>query len=101
MSDSEDELFDVLRAVHDEESFRQFLLALRDDRKRSIAAERETPSDPFGPEAGGWENITLEQFFDSAATWAKASVNGTGGYPRTENPWRRCADILYMGKIYE
>ncbi|MEA2709359.1 MAG: hypothetical protein QOF78_1960 [Phycisphaerales bacterium] len=101
MSQENDELFDALESVHDEESFRQFLLALRDDRERSVAQEKGTPSSPFGPDAGGWENTTIERFFDTAAAWAKVSVNGTAGYTKSENPWRRCADILYMGKIYE
>jgi hypothetical protein len=101
MSQDEDELWQVLQSVHDEESFRQFLLALRDDRERSVAQEKEAPSSPLGPEAGGWENTTIERFFEHAAAWAKESVNGTGGYTKPDNPWQRCADILYAGKIYE
>jgi hypothetical protein len=69
MSQNQDELFKALDAVRDEESFLQFLLALRDDRE--------------------------------AVRWARDSVNGNSFYKRPENPWRRCADILFAAKGYE
>jgi len=100
MSHDENELWEVLQSVHDEESFLQFLLALRDDREASIEREKVNPSPPFGPEAGGWENTTIEVFCDAAVAWARSSAHGTR-YKRPDNPWRRCADILYAGKIYE
>jgi hypothetical protein len=92
----EDELFDVLESVHDEGTFLQFLLALRDDREASIAQEKVSPSSPFGPDAREWENTTIERFFDAAVEWARASKNGLplAGYVPPSNPWRRCADIL-------
>jgi hypothetical protein len=103
MSQDEDELFNVLEAVQDEESFLQFLLALRDDREASIAQEKLTPSAPYGPEARGWENPTVERFFDAAVTWARASKKELplANYVPSSNPWKRCADILFAGKIYE
>jgi hypothetical protein len=103
MPQNENELADALDAVHDEETFLQFLLALRDDREASLLDETRKPSSPFGPDARGWENTTIERFFDAAVTWARASENGLppAEYVRPSNPWRRCADILYTGKIYE
>ena len=96
-----DELSEALEAVHDEASFLQFLLALRDDREASIEQEKVTPSSPYGPDARGWENTTIERFFDTAVRWARDSVNGTPFYKRPDNPWRRCADILFAAISYE
>jgi hypothetical protein len=101
MSQNEDALFQAREAVHDEETFLQFLLALRDDREAAVAQEKVAPSSPFGPGAGGWENTTIERFLDTAVRWARDSVNGNPFYKKPDNPWRRFADILYAAKIYE
>lgn len=101
MSQDDDMLFQALELVHDEETFLQFLLALRDDREASIALEQHAPSSPFGPDAGGWENTTIERFFDTAVRYARDSVNGNPFYEKPNNDWRRCADILFGAKGYE
>lgn len=101
MSQDKNEVFEVLQSVRDEETFLQFLLALRDDREASIALEKISPSPPYGPEAREWENTTIERFFDTAVRWARDSVNGNPFYTKPDNPWRRCADILYAAKGYE
>lgn len=101
MSRDDDELYAVLKAVCDEETFLQFLLALRDDREASILLENRSPSSPYSPDAGGWENTTIERFFDTAVRYAQDSVNGNPFYTKPDNPWRRCADILYGAKGYE
>jgi hypothetical protein len=101
MSQDEDELLMTLQSVRDEETFLQFLLALRDDREASTALEKISPSSPYGPEARGWENTTIERFLDTAVRWARDSVNGNPFYTKPDNPWRRCADILYAAKGYE
>jgi hypothetical protein len=98
-----DDLIAALDSVHDEATFLEFLLALRDSREASIARENESPSSPYGPDAGGWENTTIERFFDAAVRWARTSSNGLplAGYELPSNPWRRCADILYAAIGYE
>lgn len=101
MSQNEDELSQVLESVHDEETFLQFLLALRDDREAAIAQEQVTPSSPYGPDARDWENTTIERFLDTAVRWARDSVNGNPFYATPDNSWRRCADILHAAKSYE
>ncbi len=101
MSQDENELFHVLESVHDEETFLQFLLALRDDREASIAQEKLAPSSPYGPDVLGWENTTIERFLDTGVRWARDSVNGNPFYIQPGTPWRRCADILYAAKGYE
>ena len=97
----EDYLSDALEAVQDEETFLQFLLALRDHREASVEQEKMTPSSPYEPDALGWENTTIERYFDTAVRWARDSVNGNSFYKRPENPWRRCADILHGAISYE
>ncbi len=93
--------FNALERVVDERTFIEFLRALAADRKDETAKEREQPSSPYGPSPNGWENGTIENFLHAASAWATASINGLPSLPRSTNPWRRCAEILYAGKIYE
>jgi hypothetical protein len=90
-----------LDAVCDEETFIAFVTALALDRKVEAAEEKASPSSPHFPGANGWENGTIEAFLDAAAAWATASRNGLEFYRKPDNPWKRSADIIYMGKIYE
>lgn len=69
--------------------------------RTNTALEKISPSSPYGPEAREWENTTIERFFDTAVRWARDSVNGNPFYTKPDNPWRRCADILYAAKGYE
>jgi hypothetical protein len=88
-------------AVHDRESFLMFVEALAADRKAAVAAERSTPSGPFGPDRSGWENVTIEAFLEAALAWAEATSMGvTQGLP-VEPSWRAFAAFLCCGKIYE
>lgn len=32
--------------------------------------------------------------------WGKESIHGLQFYDKPDNPWKRCAQIMYMGKIY-
>ena len=98
---AQDNLSAALEKVHDEETFLQFLVAIRDDREASIAEEKLAPSSPYGPDARGWENTTIERFFDTAVRWAHDTENGNPFYTRPENPWRRCAEILFAAISYE
>ena len=86
----------TLQAVHDRESFFAFVAALGADRRASIAAEAVKPSSRYGPDAGGWENITIESFLDAALSWAESSA----GLPAAPT-WRDFAYFLYAGKFYE
>ena len=94
-------LEEKLRAVIDEKSFLNFILSLSENRSIETKIEKENPSSPFGAGALGWENGSIESFLDAAAEWGKASLNGLQDLPKSENIWRRCADILYAGKFYE
>lgn len=96
----------VLDAVRDEESFLRFLEALAADRANEVEKEKTDPSPPYSPGANGWENGTIETFLEAAAEWGRASTNGLqfcgeSVYEKPDNPWKRCADIIYMGKLQE
>jgi hypothetical protein len=95
--------YELLESVCDEESFLRFLLALAADREDSVAKEEANPSSPFGPDANGWENTTIERFLFAAVDWARASTGGLplANYEPSSNPWRRCAEILAAGMSYE
>ena len=101
--ESLDSLDDLLDSVCDEESFRRFLFALAADREDSSSKEAAQPSSPYGPDANGWENTTIDRFLYAAVRWARASEEGLplADYEPPSNPWRRCAEILYAGKGYE
>ncbi len=98
---SSDNLITTRDKVCDEASFVEFLSALAADRADEVQKEKKKASSPYGAGANGWENGTIEAFLDAACTWAKASKDGLKFYPKPSNPWKRCADILYTGKIYE
>jgi hypothetical protein len=94
-------LQDLVGRVDSEESLLVFIAALAKDRRDAVVAERDNPSSPYGPDAGGWENTSIEDFLEGAASWAEDTNFGlTQGIP-PDNPWKRFAAFLYLGKIYE
>jgi len=97
------ELIRLVDEVCDEETFLRFFSALADDRLDEEAKEKEKPSDPYGPGHNGWYNCTIGAYLESAYSWAESSRNGLPAIamPKEENPWKRVAQILYAGKIYE
>lgn len=99
-----------LDLVDDERTFLQFLESLAADRADEVEKEKGNPSSPYAPRANGWQNGSIEQFLESAAAWGKDSMDGMPFQPEIEglpkwekptNPWKRCAEIIYMGKHYE
>jgi len=96
-----DKLETLRDAVVDEDSFVRFLEALAADRVDEVEKERSQQPSPYESGANGWENGTIEAFLECASAWATASRNGLQLYKKPDNPWKRCADILFMGKIYE
>ena len=88
-------------AVHDRDSFLAFVAALVEDREASVAAEQVSPSSPYGPDAGGWENITIESFLFAALRWAESTGMGESqGLPGGPS-WQAFAAFLICGKGYE
>ena len=91
----------ILESVADEQSFLQFMQALTEDWEDEQKSEQASPSSPYGPGANGWENGTIGAYLDAAASRGEASINGLAVYEKPTNPWKRAAQILYMGKLYE
>jgi hypothetical protein len=76
------------------------------ERPRSAKSGKEltVPGASHGSGANGWENGTIGAYLDAATSWGQASINGLpklAGYEKPDNPWRRAAQILYIGEIYE
>ncbi|WP_081466396.1 hypothetical protein [Collimonas fungivorans] len=88
-------------SVVDEKTFTQFLAVLSTDWFVEKEIEEATPSSPYSSGALGWENSSIGAFLDSSFRWAICSQSGLQHYDVPTNPWRRAADILAMGKIYE
>lgn len=97
------DLDNILESVSDENSFLDFLNALATDREDSLAKEAVRPSSQFVADANGWENTSIDRFLSAAERWGRASAKGLplAGYTPPSNPWRRCAEILYLGRSYE
>ena len=85
--------------VKDEKSFLEFLEALAQDRIDD--EEKENPSTPYGRSHNGWDNHTIGDYLAASSAWAESSKNGLPLLPKEENPWKRVAQILHAGKIYE
>ena len=91
-------LHEIADEVCDEKSFLEFAKALESDRRSAVEAEKLTPSKPYGPDAGGWENGSIENFINAGIGWAEDSEFG---HIPASNPWKRFALFLYAGKFYE
>lgn len=100
-NEMKDKLIKALESVEDEESFIRFVAALGEDKAEETKEENRNQYSTFGKGVNGWENTKIEDFLEAAAEWAKDSQAGLEFYQKPENVWRRCADILYAGKIYE
>jgi hypothetical protein len=94
-------LTDALDRVVDEQSFVAFVLALAGDWEKEQELEAASPSPRYSNGALGWENGTIGAYLAAAADWADASKDGLRFYQVPTNAWRRAADILFAGKIYE
>jgi len=91
----------ILDFVNDEKSFLRFLQALAGNWEHGQQKELANPSQPYGPGANGWENNTIGAYLDAAFQWGDSSSDGIECYEKPSNPWKRAAEILYMGKLYE
>lgn len=96
-----EDLQSKLDMVCDEDTFISFLTALAADRADEVRKEKMTPSSPYSAGTNGWENGSIESFLESAAAFGIAWKKNPTGLPATDNPWKRCARIIYAGKYYE
>ncbi len=91
----------LLEEVTDQQTFLAFAKRLQVDRAHSAELERKNPASAYGPDAGGWENTTIESFLDAAIAWAEDSKFGVSQGLSPSNPWKQFATFLYCGKVYE
>jgi hypothetical protein len=98
---STEQLSQLREGVSDEKSFLRFVAALIADRKSSARAQKENPASPWGPDAGGWKNTSIESFLEAATAWATDSDFGLKQGLAENNAWKRFAVFLNAGKIYE
>ena len=98
-----DQLIRLLDAVHDENSFLEFVGALIADRVDEIKKDKVASAPRFGRGANGWENVRVESYLEAASAWAREANFGRaqpdGKFK--ENYWNQFAHFLYAGKIYE
>ncbi len=100
------DLVELEKQVKDEESFLRFVEALIRDRESAVKNEKMNPSSPYGPDAGGWENTSIENYLEAASAWAETSSFGRRmAFPEYElhdvTVWRRIAAFLMAGRVYE
>jgi predicted AAA+ superfamily ATPase len=91
----------LLEQVSDRTSFFVFVRALIADRREAVKNEQRSLSNPYGMGAGGWENVTIEDYLDAAVAWAEHTNMGTSQGLPEEACWYAFAVFLYCGKIYE
>jgi hypothetical protein len=94
-------LIEALDKVADEASFCVFLRLLAEDRQEEKDHEAQHGKKKWSEGINGWQTTDLADYLFSAQAWAESSKNGLPLYKKPENNWKRIADILYAGKIYE
>ncbi|MCU9957049.1 MULTISPECIES: DUF7660 family protein [Burkholderia] len=94
-------LQDALERVVDERSLIHFLRVLGHDWNTERQLEADVPPSPYARAALGWENRSIGEYLEAMVDWAEASEEGLRFHDVPDNPWRRMADILFAGKIYE
>jgi hypothetical protein len=99
MKNDEMTLIDYLDNVKDRETFIEFVWALIRDRKETVAKEKEAPESQRGYGAFGWQNDTIESYFEAALACVDANINKDDILK--EASWAAFAEFLYVGKIYE
>jgi hypothetical protein len=101
MTMTDGHLNDLLEKITDGESFLEFARALEEDRRNAVIAEEAHPIGQYGPDAGGWESGSIEDFLEAAVAWAEASNFGLKQGLSPANPWKQFGVFLYSGKHYE
>jgi hypothetical protein len=94
-------LNDLLTKVNDEQSFIDFVQALAADFEEEKELELSQPKLPYSSGALGWENGSIDTMLSAAAAWGFSTAMNPSNKTKEQNPWRRCAHILYAGKFYE
>ncbi len=90
--------FELLKAVHDHETFVAFVKALAAERQAAAKIEAENPQAYIVDGALGWANGDISQYLEAACEFF-ASVPERDPVP--EPSWKVFAEILWCGKIIE
>lgn len=94
------QLYELLEEVNDRKSFVLFVKALINDRREDDKISKANP-EKYQWSSGplGWENGSIDTYLDAALSCFE------DGKWREENPdeitWKKLAEFLYGGKIYE
>ncbi len=94
-------LDELLAQVKDEKTFIKFVQALAADFEEERELESSKPSSPYSSGALGWENGSIDTMLGAAAAWGYSTAMNPANKTSEQNPWYRCAHILYAGKFYE
>ena len=99
-------LVEMYEAVVDEATFIQFVKALAADRRNAEEMEKAKPSSPYGPDAGGWENVTIADYLEAGLAWAEGSHFGRRmTFKELElkdaSPWQRMAAFMMAARVFE
>ncbi len=90
---------DYLESVGNRETFLLFVRALIWDRQEASAREEQAPASQRGYGAFGWQNDSIESYFEAALRCVEAQTP-QNDFLR-EPSWKAFAEFLYCGKIYE
>ena len=99
MENNKKTLVDYLDSVEDRETFIAFIWALIRDREETVAKEKQSAESKRGYGAFGWQNDTIEAYFEAALACVEAHAKRDDILK--EPSWRAFAEFLYVGKIYE
>lgn len=91
-------LYDELEAVNNRETFLKFVEALIQDRRTASYFEKRRPVG-YQISSDDWQSLTIEDYLETATSWLEDYKS------RDTNPeeitWKKMAEFLYCGKIYE
>lgn len=89
---------ELLRNVHDRDSFIAFVEALAAEREEAEVIERENPNTYIVDGANHWKNARIGDFLYAALDYFEDKPLGR---PEKEPSWKLFAEFLYCGKIIE
>ncbi len=91
----------LLNKVKDESSFLKFIKELLNSRLEDIELEKNKPTSLYAQTKNEWENTSLEGFLKAAIAWAEDSYFGRNQGLDDKNPWKKFAQFLFCGIVYE
>jgi hypothetical protein len=92
---------EALQDVTDAVTFLRFAQALELERRVDKEREASVVSSPYSATSLGWENVSIEDFLESAVAWAKDTGWASRDLSEPASMWRAFADFLHAGKVYE